>query len=104
MKTKICKTCSYCYKDGFCTYHLSYWDPTHTCPMWTDETLEVDYNFLYHRCKDYIEICEMYNNYEKLKKEYPEEMKWESTCNYDFFLQCCLNDMKRELSRWTLKK
>jgi len=102
---KTCETCSYYYHDGFCTYHLSYWSPDHTCPKWTDEELELDYDFLYRRCKDYIRICEMYNRYEELKKERPDEtIVLAGTSNEDFFLQCCLNDMKRELSLWTLKK
>lgn len=106
MTEENCKTCSYYYHDGFCTYHLTYWNPEHTCPLWTDETLEVDYDFLYRLCKQYIKICGMYNSYEEALKKYPEEKEyaWMSTRNYDFFLQCCLNDMKRELSRWTLKK
>lgn len=102
---EICETCSYYYHDGFCTYHLSYWSPDHTCPKWTDEELELDYDFLYRRCQDYIRICEMYNHYEKLKKENPDAIIVKAgTSNEDFFLQCCLNDMKRELSLWTLKK
>lgn len=101
---EVCRTCSYYYHDGFCTYHLSYWNPEHTCPKWTDEELELDYDFLYRRCKDYIRICEMYNRHEELKKKHPGKLHWESTSNEDFFLQCCLNDMKRELSLWTLKK
>lgn len=104
--TKTCETCSYYHHDGFCTYHLTYWNKEHTCPKWTNETLEVDYDFLYRLCKQYIKICGMYNSHEKAMEKYPEEKKyaWMSTSNYDFFLQCCLNDMKRELSRWTLKK
>lgn len=101
---RICETCSYYYHDGFCTYHLSYWNKEHTCPKWTDEKLEIDYKFLHLLCKDYLRICDMYTDYEKLKKEYPEECKLETTDNYDFFLQCCLNDFKREISKWNLKK
>ena len=101
---KVCKTCSWYYSDGFCTYQLTYPGPDHTCPKWTDEELELDYDFLYRRCQDYIRICEMYNTYEENKKKHPDKMAFLSCNNQDFFLQCCLNDMKRELSKWTLKK
>ncbi|MBQ6220168.1 MAG: hypothetical protein IJH63_10520 [Methanobrevibacter sp.] len=102
MCKRICETCSYYYHDGFCTLHLSYRSKDHTCPSWTDEELKVDYDFLYRRCQDYIKICEMYTSGEVLKEKYPEE--FHSFSSEDFFLQCCLNDLKRELSKWTLKK
>lgn len=104
MVDEICKNCSYYFHDGFCTYHLWYPSEDHTCPKFTTEELELDYDFLYRRCKDYIKICEMYNTFEKMKKEHPDRIIWTTCSNEDFFLQCCLNDMKRELSKWTLKK
>lgn len=101
---EICETCSWLYNDGFCTYNLTYPDRHGHCNHWTNEELELDYDFLYRRCKDYIEICEMYKETERLKKKYPEKL-WEfSLHNEDFFLQCCLNDLKRELTKWKLKK
>ena len=104
MCEKTCETCSWYYTDGFCTYHLSYWSKDHTCPKWTDEELTLDYDFLYRLCKDYIRICEMYERHEKIIKEYPEKAWYHNFSNEDFFLQCCLNDFKRELSKWELKK
>lgn len=101
---EICGNCSYYYNDGFCTYHLSYWNKEHHCPKWTDEELKLDYDFLYRRCKDYIRICEMYESHERAKKEHPDKIIWDNTSSEDFFLQCCLNDMKRELNKWELKK
>ena len=99
-----CQTCSYYYTDGFCTYNLTYWNPEHTCPKWTDETLTLDYNFLYRLCKQYIKICDMYTNGEKLKEKHPDKAWQINFDNEDFFLQCCLNDMKRELSLYELQK
>ena len=106
MVEKICKNCTYYFRDGFCTYHLSYWSPDHTCPKFTTEELPLDYDFLYRRCKDYIDICEMYNRYEELRKKHPDDKSLSciGTINEDFFLQCCLNDLHRELSKWKTKK
>ena len=102
---EICKNCSYYYRDGFCTYHLSYWNPDHKCPKFTTTELELDYDFLYRRCKDYIKICEMYKRHEEMREKHPDKIIWAAEfSNEDFFLQCCLNDMKRELSKWILKK
>ena len=78
--------------------------PDHTCPKWTDETLTLDYDFLYRLCKDYIKICDMYKSTEKLIKEHPDKAYQFNFHNEDFFLQCCLNDMKRELSLYELQK
>lgn len=103
-KNKSCETCSYYYENGFCTYHLTYWNKEHHCPKWTEEESKLDYEFLYELCKRYLKICKMYNRHEKMLKSHPDEMKFKSTDNYDFFLQCCLNDMKRELGKWRLKK
>lgn len=104
MTEKICKNCSYYFADGFCTYHLWYPGENHTCPKFTTEELELDYDFLYRRCKDYIKICEMYNDFEKIREEHPNSCALHNMDGVDFFLQCCLNDLKRELAKWTLKK
>ena len=100
-----CKTCTYYYRDGFCTLQLYYTSDDHTCPKHTTEEIPLDYDYLYRLCKQYIHICEMYENHEKVKKEHPDKIiSIIDTCNEDFFLQCCLNDLSRELSKWKTKK
>ena len=100
-----CKTCTYYYRDGFCTLHLYYTSDDHTCTKHTTEEIPLDYDYLYRLCKNYIEICEMYDRYEKIKKEHPDKIiSIAGTSNEDFFLQCCLNDLSRELSKWKTKK
>lgn len=103
---KTCKTCSWLHSDGFCKTNLYYPDNDGYCEKWTDEKLEIDYDYIYQLCRQYIEICGMYSEAERLSKEYPEhKLSLElSHSNHDFFLQCCLNDLKRELSLWDLKK
>ena len=68
-----CKTCTYYYRDGFCTLHLYYTSDDHTCPKHTTEEIPLDYDYLYRLCKQYIHICEKYEYHEKVKKEHIED-------------------------------
>lgn len=104
MSNHICQTCSYYYNDGFCTLNLTYFSKDYTCSRWTDEKLELDYDYLYRLCKQYIKICEMYIREEEAMKKYPDRVYGLNFSGYDFFLQCCLNDLKRELSLYETKK
>ena len=101
----VCKTCNYHYHDGFCTLHCYYTSNDHTCPKHTTGEIPLDYDYIYRLCRQYIKICEMYNQYEKVKKERPDSLSvLAGTSNEDFFLQCCLNDLSRELTKWRTKK
>lgn len=104
MVIRKCKTCSYKYKDDFCMKNCYYVDDEHTCGGWTDKKIEFNYEVIHRLCKEYLEICDMYMEHERLKKKYPEEMKWVDTSNIDFFLQCCLNDLHREMSLWVTQR
>lgn len=106
MAERICKYCTYHYHDGFCTRLLYYPGDDHTCPEFTTEEIPLDYDYLYRLCKEYIKICGMYMNHEALLEKYPEDksLSLVGTSNEDFFLQCCLNDLSRELSKWKTKK
>ena len=99
-----CLTCSYHYHDNFCMLNLYYVSDDHTCGRWTDEEIKFDYDRIYRLCKSYIEICDMYTDGERLKEKYPEKMKWENFSNCDFFLNCCLNDLHREMSLWKTRR
>ena len=100
-----CSTCSYYYKDGFCMLHCFYTDDEHTCPKWTDEGIDFDYERIYNLCKQYIEICHQYEETEELIKKHPSEKSLGLSFNsLQFFLDCCLNDLHREMSLWKTRK
>lgn len=101
---KACENCSYWYNDGFCMQHCHYTEDSYYCPKWTDEDIEFDYNRIYYLCKQYIEICHMFEKTEHLQKKSPEKhLEW-SFQNEQFFLNCCLNDLAREMSLWKTRK
>lgn len=102
---KKCIYCSYRYHDGFCMQHCYYVSNDGTCPKWTDKPIDFDYNRIYRLCKEYIDICEMYNEGETLKSKYPSEKSLNLGFNtLQFFLNCCLNDLHREMSLWKTRK
>ena len=72
------------------------------CPKWTDEDIEFDYNRVYHLCQQYINICHMFEKYEKMKERNPDG--YLSMSNLHFFLNCCCNDLAREFSLYEMRK
>ena len=106
MDNEICKTCSYYSRDGFCIQNLFYPDETYHCILWTDETLEFDYERVYKLCERYIDICNHFDELEALKKKHPEyEQEINLSDNtWKFFLNTTLNDLKRELGLWRIKQ
>ena len=106
MIEEICKTCSYYSSDGFCIYNLYYPGETSHCILWTNETLEFDYERVYNLCEKYLEICNHFNELEDLKKKHPEYEDEINLSNYswEFFLNTTLNDLKRELEFWRIQQ
>ena len=100
---KACENCSYWYTDGFCMQHCYYTEGSYYCLKWTDEDIEFDYNRIYYLCKQYIDICRMFERHEHLKEKYPDKMH-NNLSNEFFFLNCCLNDLHREMSLWKTRK
>ena len=85
--------------------HCFYTDDEHTCPKWTDEGIDFDYERIYNLCKQYIEICHQYEETEELIKKHPSEKSLGLSFNsLQFFLDCCLNDLHREMSLWKTRK
>lgn len=99
---KACENCSYWYNDGFCMQHCYYTEVAYFCPKWTDEDIEFDYNRVYHLCQQYINICHMFEEYEKMKERNPDG--YLSMSNLHFFLNCCCNDLAREFSLYEMRK
>lgn len=99
-----CKNCSYRYEDGFCMLNCYYVSDEHSCNRFTTEDISFDFDRIYRLCKQYIEICEMYNEQEKMKIKYPTEITLNNFDNLQFFLNCCLNDLHREMSLWKTKR
>lgn len=104
MVENTCKTCSYKYHDDFCMRNCLYVNDEHTCGLWTDKKIEFNYKVIHRLCKEYLEICDMYNEHERLKKKYPEELGLKNTDILDFSLKCCLNDLHREMSLWVTQR
>lgn len=102
---KHCLNCSYHYGDGFCMQNCFYTDDEHTCPSWTDQPIKFDYKRIHYLCKQYLEICRMYEDTEKLKSEFKHPFEYENSLhNLEFFLNCCLNDLHREMSLWRTRR
>ena len=102
---KTCANCAIRYKDGFCMQHCYYTGDEDTCPQWSDVALEFDYKILYRLCKDYIKLCDDYEESKALVKKYPEERGLSLNMhNYEFFFTCVVNDLHRELSLWKTKR
>ena len=106
MTEKICKNCSYKYSDDFCMRICMYVTNNHSCKLWTDEPIEFKYERIYKLCKDYIELCEDWEKHQELKEKYPEHKPTLELMenNYEFFFNCCLNDLHREMSLWKTKR
>lgn len=102
---KICKNCAYRYSDGFCMGNCTYVNDEDKCQRWTDKPLEFDYNVLYRLCKDYVKLCKDYEEYEQSCEKYPDNWSLKLLKkNYEFFFNCCINDLHRMLSLWKTKK
>lgn len=87
--------------------HCYYTGEEHSCPSWTDEDISFNYERIYRLCKDYIEICKMYDDTEKFKEDelFKHPFEYENSLhNLQFFLNCCLNDLHREMSLWRTRK
>lgn len=78
---KACESCSYWYDDGFCMQHCYYTEGAYYCPKWTDKAIDFDYNRVYRLCQQYIDICHMFEEHEKLKEKNPD-----LSSNKDFIL------------------
>lgn len=88
--------------DGFCMQHCYYTEGAYYCPKWTDKAIDFDYNRVYRLCQQYIDICHMFEEHEKLKEKNPD--KYLSMSNLFFFLNCCCNDLAREFSLYKMRK
>lgn len=99
---KACESCSYWYDDGFCMQHCYYTEGAYYCPKWIDKAIDFDYNRIYRLCQQYIDICHMFKEHEKLKEKNPD--KHLSMSNLFFFLNCCCNDLAREFSLYKIRK
>lgn len=104
MSEKTCKTCAIRYKDGFCMQNCTYMNDEDKCQLWTDESLSFDYNRVYMLCKDYLKLCKDYNEFKKLCKKYPDKALTLSESSYEFFFNCVLNDLHREMSLWKTRR
>lgn len=105
MIEKTCKSCAIRYHDGFCMQNCTYMGDNDKCQKWSDKPLGFDYNVLYRLCRDYIKLCKDYEEYKQLCEQYPDERKFEILePNYEFFFNCCINDLHRELSLWKTKR
>jgi len=105
MVENTCKTCSYKYHDDFCMNNCSYVNDNHTCKAWTDKELEFSYEVIYRLCKQYIKTCDMYNEHKKLIEKYPDDLSLKlSNSSFEFFFNCCLNDLHREMSLWKTRR
>lgn len=97
-----CNNCSYRYNDGFCMLQLFYPSIDHHCNEWTDKQIRFNYEVVHKLCLDYIKIWERYERDEEYHRQ-------NSSCYFnreldDFILQCCLNDLHREMSLWETKR
>lgn len=99
-----CKNCSYRYQDDFCMLNCYYVSDEHSCSKFTTEDIDFDFDRIYRLCKQYIEVCEMYNEQERLKIKYPNKFELNNFSNLQFFLNCCLNDLHREMSLWKTQR
>lgn len=106
MSKKICKTCSFRYHDDFCMVNCLYVNDKHTCKRWTNQPMQFNYHVIYRLCKDYINLCEDYKERERLKEEYPDYQRDLKLIDgsYEFFFNCCLNDLHREMSLWKTRR
>lgn len=102
-----CEKCSYHFDDGFCMLNCYYTDDTDECEKGTDEPIEFNYDVIYRLCNDYIEICKMYDELEDFKKYdiLKNDFTYQNSLrNLQFFLNCCLNDLHREMSLWKTRR
>lgn len=106
MSGKTCKTCAIRYHDGFCMQHCYYTGDEQSCDLWSEEPLSFDYKRIYMLCEQYLKLCEDYKEHNELKEKYPEYNRDLSFMdnNYDFFFNCCLNDLHREMSLWRTRR
>lgn len=104
MTDKKCSTCAIRYHDGFCMQNCTYMGDNDSCGLWNDEPLSFDYNRIYMLCEQYISLCKDYKEYKDLCKKYHERDFNFLENNYDFFFNCCLNDLHREMSLWKTKR
>lgn len=99
MNEKTCKTCAIRYKDGFCMQKCTYMNDEDKCQLWTDESLSFDYDRVYMLCEKYLNLCKDYNEFKRLCKiANPNETLILSGSSYEFFFNCVLNDLHREMS------
>ena len=96
MSKKVCKTCSCRYHDGFCMVNCLYVDNEHTCKRWTSQPMQFNYHVIYRLCKDYERLKEKYSDYQR-------DLKLMDG-SYEFFFNCCLNDLHREMSLWKTRR
>lgn len=84
--------------------NCTYMGDQDSCKKWTDQPLEFDFDRVYYLCKDYIKLCKDYNELKQTIKEYPNSgiSMYDST--YQFFFNCILNDLHREMSLWKTKR
>lgn len=106
MTEKICKNCAIRYKDNFCMQNCYYVSDDHSCKLWTDKPLDFNYELLYRLCKQYVKLCDDYKESKELMKKYPEHSKDVSLGmhSYEFFFNCTINDLHRELSLWKTRR
>ena len=82
-----------------------YVDNEHTCKRRTSQPMQFNYHVIYRLCKDYINLCEDYNERERLKEEYPDYQRdLLMDGSYEFFFNSCLNDLHREMSLWKTRR
>lgn len=105
MSEKNCGNCAIRYHDGFCMQNCTYMNDGDKCQRWSDKPLDFDYNRIYRLCKDYIKLCKDYEEYKELCEKHPEKRSLELYGNhYDFFFNCCINDLHREMSLWKTRR
>ena len=99
---KTCKTCTIRYKDGFCMQHCYYTSDEDSCPQWSDTELEFDFERIYRLCKQYVKLSDDYEKFKELTKEHKGlSMNMHS---YEFFFNCVINDLHREMSLWKTRR
>lgn len=76
-----------------------------TCDMWTTKPLEFDYRRIYQLCEQYVKLTTDYERYLDLcEKHSKDELLIGFEDTYQFFFNCTLNDLHREMSLWKTKR
>jgi len=105
MTEEKCKNCGCRYHDDFCMLNCSYVGDNDSCKFFRNTPLDFDYKRIYRLCRNYVNLCQDYKVAKDLEKKCNDDLIAQSNEeSYNFFFNCVLNDLHREMSLWKTRR